>query len=199
MKKKFLFENVRQALIFLASVTLLIGSVIGSLVANSLESSELMEISNYLHAYVDGENVTFDAAWLDIMLKYGKYLLVIWASGFFYYGIYVITLTLVFKGISYGFATALLVKQFTLKGVMFASFSFMFQNMLLIPLYIILSVIAIENILKFKRQRNNKLTYFRQNKRWKHNYILLLIFGIIITIIASGIEKFLVPIFYKFL
>lgn len=124
---------------------------------------------------------------IEVFLKHGKLIALIWISGFVSFGKY-ISLTLVFtKGLAFGFSTYFLIKIFENNKFLSIMSIYSCQNILILTWILILTYNSIKfakKISKNKKDKDNNLPI---------EYIALLIMSLAIISLSSMIEIYIMP------
>lgn len=196
MKKKKIDYSKRQILFFSICLCLLLGILLGAIGANNMGEMQYTQMGNYLNGFLDKikEEGANQQVYSQVAIKYGKYALAIWLCGFLAPGAVFIYIILLLKGLSYGFTTALLVKQYGQSGIGFAAVSYLPQNLILIPAYVAMAYISLEYILKKFRKLPPKARLKRDKQKANIEYIILFLGEIGLILAASVIEVYLIPI-----
>ncbi|MCL6570487.1 MAG: stage II sporulation protein M [Bacillus sp. (in: Bacteria)] len=183
--------------IFLFIVVLfLMGVIFGAIVVNSMSITQKEDLFYYLSQFfgqVSDEKVAGNKdLFLQSFFHNSKFIGLMWILGISIIGLPVILILLFSKGMVVGFTVGFLVSQMGWKGFMLALVSILPQNMIIIPVFIMmasLSVIFSMRMIKkqfMKKYAQPILPYFKR-------YILALIVSVILIAVASGIEAYLSP------
>jgi stage II sporulation protein M len=183
--------------IFLFIVVLfLMGVIFGAIVVNSMSITQKEDLFYYLSQFfgqvsdekIAGNNELF----LQSFFHNSKFIGLMWILGVSIIGLPVILILLFSKGMVVGFTVGFLVSQMGWKGFMLALVSILPQNLIIIPVFIMmaaLSVIFSMRMIKkqfFKKYAQPILPFFKR-------YIFALIVAVIFIAVASGIEAYLSP------
>lgn len=186
-----------NTLLILVCVCLLIGVVFGAIGANRLDSAGMEGIGQYLETFFAsfGLEENSGQGMPEIVWKYGKYTAIIWGLGLLPVGAIFILGVLIFKGMAYGFTSAVLIKQYGGKGIAIAAASYLPQNLILVPLYIFMAYIGIQYVIyrytflppkaRLKREKQKRLT----------EYVIILAAAFLATTLAAAIELYITPFF----
>lgn len=186
-------------ILFVACICLAMGTILGSIGANTMNQDQLAEINSYIGGiFTEFSGGNIETSIMQGMIKYGKYVLLIWCCGFLSPGAIFILLILVFKGISYGFTTSLLVKQYGAKGILLAAESYLPQNLILIPVLLLVSYFSLSFILNRYRVLPPKARLKREQDKSLIEYIIVLIVSTLLLLLSCAIEVYLVPILINF-
>lgn len=188
--KRRLSMSRTTLIIALLSVTLTIGITVGAIMANTIDGEKYDELSGFISGFIENFSTSTASksdAFKEAIVKYGKILVLIWFFGFVTYGIFFIFLIIFMKGLSYGFTTALIVRQLGLNGLTYAAALYIPQNLILVPVYFCVSYFSINYILNSlnDRQKNS-------DTRFKEYVMVLLLCGVLV-LLAVLAELFLVP------
>lgn len=186
-------ENILMYLIvffFLVS-----GTIMGSIAVKALDSVQKENLINYLTIFfknTDINEIDESTAFKQALLSNIKISLLIWILGVTVIGIPLILLLIAFRGFVLGFTVAFLVDELGLKGVIFSILALLPQNIVNIPVIIILGVTAISfSLFLFRRKRQiNLLQVFLC-------YIVIGIFLNAFFLVGSLIEAYITPVFMK--
>lgn len=187
----------KQMVILIICFSLLLGIMLGAIGANTMDELQYHEIGNYLSSFFDtlkkdglSEKENFSSSFI----KYEKYIILIWLCGFIPPGVVAIILLLFFRGLGLGFTTAIMVKEYGNFGMILSAVSYLPQNIIMIPILIIVSYIAIEYILKKFTYGSLKSKLKREKQKTMIEYFIVFIVSGIFVTIAAGIESYFIPI-----
>ena len=198
MKKKNTEKNRRQIVLLVICLSLLFGIILGAVFANHLNEIQYNELGGHLNGFINemkNASLTQNASVSDVMVKYGKYAVLIWLCAFFAPGAVFIILILLFKGASYGFTTAILVRQYGKAGISFAAVSYLPQNIILIPVYLCISYFALEYILRKYKALPPKARLKRESQKVNLEYLIILLASVVLIAAASAVEVYVIPFF----
>lgn len=202
MKKK-MYQNVaanyfrEHSSIFLFIIVLfLMGVIFGAIVVNSMSYTQKQDLFYYLSQFF-GEVSTGKVApnsdlFVQSFFHNSKFIFLIWILGISIIGVPVILILLFIKGLVIGFTVGFLVSQMSWKGFLLALVSILPQNLIIIPVFIIMAALSVTFSLKMiKKQFMKKYSHpiMPEFKR----YIFILIIAVIFISGASGIEAFFSP------
>jgi len=186
-------ENILMYLIvffFLVS-----GIIIGSIAVKALDSIQKENLINYLTIFfknTDINEIDESTAFKQALLSNIKISLLIWILGVTVIGIPLILLLIAFRGFVLGFTVAFLVDELGLKGIIFSILALLPQNIVNIPVIIILGVTAISfSLLLFRRKRQINLFQV---------FLCYIVIGIFLNaffLVGSLIEAYITPVFMK--
>ena len=147
--------NVAYILLF---ILLSAGVIIGSIVANNMDSALLAGISKSIEAGFSG--MALGAAKSDVfkesMFKYSRTIILVWVLIFIWAGVFVQALIIVFKGYSIGYMVSVFIMKFGEKGLLLSAGSFLLQNICMVLMCMFIAypglTLAVEKALKQKGQ-----------------------------------------------
>jgi stage II sporulation protein M len=148
------------------SILLLMGVIFGAIIVNSIHLNQKKDLLEYLNKFFGQVSQGGVGEPLNIFkqsyFSHLKYIALIWLLGISVIGLPVILILLFTKGIVVGFTVGFLVDQLGWQGFMLSFVSVLPQNLVVIPLYIIVSTIAVNCSMKLIRQHfvNRKSTSF---------------------------------------
>ncbi len=165
-----------------------IGALIGifaAFTANGQTHAEVdMTITSYIKNLASAQ-INKSAVFRERTADYGKYIVIMWILGFVPAGAFAPLLFIGFKGASFGYSAAALVRAFELKGLIYAAILFLFQNAVLIPAYCFMAYCSV-----------NFIFYKRDNKTEQNEYVeylLVLFICIALVVAASLVEAYILP------
>jgi stage II sporulation protein M len=172
------------------------GVIFGAIVVNSMSITQKEDLFYYLSQFFsqisNGKVAENHDQFIQSFLHNSKYIGVIWILGISIIGLPVILILLFIKGMVVGFTVGFLVSQMKWNGFMLAFVSIMPQNLIIIPVFIIMAALSVIFSLRMiKRQFLKKygepiLPFFK-------SYIFAFLAAIIFISAASGIEAYLSP------
>jgi len=197
--KKKLTQHLQENIsIYTFTVVLfLMGIVFGAIIVNSLPVETKNNLFGYLQRFfgeVSQGNMASSGAMLSESFKnYLQYLGLIWLLGLSIIGLPIIFILLFLKGIVVGFTVGFLVNQMGFHGFLIALASIFPQNLIILPIFIVVSASSVAFSLKMIRQllmRTRKTPLIPQFL----NYTLL--FGIMLAAIAAAsvFEAYISPV-----
>jgi stage II sporulation protein M len=208
MKKRLYQSNAasyfrEHSSIFLFIVVLfLMGVIFGAIVVNSMSITQKEDLFYYLSQFFgqisNGKVADNNDLFMQSFLHNSKFIGLMWILGISIIGLPVILILLFIKGMVVGFTVGFLVNQMGMKGFLLAFVSILPQNLITIPIFIMMaafSVIFSMRMIKkqfMKKYAQPVLPYFKQ-------YIFALLISIVFISAASGIEAFLSPWLMKML
>lgn len=183
--------------IFLFIVVLfLMGVIFGAIVVNSMSISQKQDLFYYLSQFfgqVSDAKVADDQdLFLQSFFHNSKFIGLMWVLGISIIGLPVILILLFIKGMVVGFTVGFLVSQMGWNGFMLAFVSILPQNLIIIPVFIMMSALSvIFSMRMIKRQFIKK--YAQPIMPFFKRYIFAFIAAAIFISAASGIEAYLSP------
>ena len=180
MKKKRKTDRQVQKIIGMVCLLFLLGSVGGAIGANLLPVQEQGDLSFFLQGAAEK---TESPSFAVLLWKYLKYDLIIWLGGWMQMGLFLSGAAFLFRSISVGFTAAMMMTVYGGKGIFMAATSFLPQNLLLIPAYILMMSAALYYI-RHWQEEGAKRTLKRERRRKQTEYCIL--FGISVLLLAGA-------------
>ena len=140
-------------------VVFILGISFGAIAVKTVDYSSKQNLFNYFNDFMQGYNeIEYDRGSLvSESIKFNLFnIIMIWAFGISVIMMPLITLLIFFKGFVLGFTVGFLVSEYSLKGIVLAISAVFFQNVLIIPAYIMAAVMAVSlsiRIIKYYRNR----------------------------------------------
>lgn len=183
-KPKKSYEQIWK-LIYAVCGIFLCGVAIGAVFANYVGIGWLDDMGILLEQGTETGDVQ---SFGEIFWKYGKYQLLIWLGGWRPLGMAVSGSAFVFRGISLGFSSAMILLSYGFSGIARVVVSFLPQNMILIPAYIAMMCVA---IVYTERLQTDVGLYRRKRKvdNKQAEYILLLLASFLPIAVGVAIER----------
>ncbi|MBM4762191.1 stage II sporulation protein M [Bacillus sp. B15-48] len=181
-------------------VLFLMGVIFGAVIVNSLSFSQKEDLFYYLSQFfgqaATGEVIAAKDLFIQSFFHNSKFIGLIWILGISIIGLPVILILLFIKGITVGFTVGFLVNQMGWNGFLLSFVSILPQNLVIIPVYIIMSALSVIFSLKMIRnQFMKKMTqpvlpqFFR--------YLFSFVIAVLFIATAAGIESFISPALLK--
>ncbi|CAH2716379.1 Stage II sporulation protein M [Neobacillus rhizosphaerae] len=183
--------------IFLFIVVLfLMGVIFGAIVVNSMSITQKEDLFYYLSQFFgqvsDGKVSEDSDLFLQSFSHNSKFIGLMWILGISIIGLPVILILLFIKGMVVGFTVGFLVSQMGWHGFMLAFVSIMPQNLITIPVFILMAAFSVIFSLRMIKKQFMK-KYAQPIMPFFKGYILTLIAAVILISVASGIEAYLSP------
>jgi stage II sporulation protein M len=187
--------------IFLFIVVLfLMGVIFGAIVVNSMSITQKEDLFYYLSQFFgqvsDGKVSEDNDLFLQSFSHNSKFIGLMWILGISIIGLPVILILLFIKGMVVGFTVGFLVSQMGWHGFMLAFVSIMPQNLITIPVFILMAAFSVIFSLRMIKKQFMK-KYAQPIMPFFKGYILTLIAAVILISVASGIEAYLSPLLMK--
>ncbi len=201
--KKRMYQNVaasyfrEHSSIFVFVVMLfLMGVIFGAIVVNSMSFSQKQDLFYYLSQFFgevsNGKVAEANDLFLQSFFHNSKFIGLMWVLGISIIGLPIILILLFIKGMVVGFTVGFLVNQMSWKGFMLAFVSILPQNLIIIPVFIIMAVMSMSfSLLMIKKQFMKK--YGQPIMPIFKRYIFAFIIAVLFISVASGIEAFSIP------
>ncbi|MEH7252250.1 stage II sporulation protein M [Neobacillus niacini] len=183
--------------IFLFIVILfLMGVIFGAIVVNSMSITQKEDLFYYLSQFfgqiLNGKVAENNDLFAQSFLHNSKFIGLIWILGISIIGLPVILILLFIKGLVVGFTVGFLVSQLGIKGFLLAFVSILPQNLIIIPVFIMMAALSVIFSLRmikkqfFKKYGQPILPFFK-------NYIVTFIIAVVLISAASGVEAYVSP------
>ncbi|MBR4934548.1 MAG: stage II sporulation protein M [Anaerotignum sp.] len=185
MRKKRGTDRQVQKVIGIVCLSFLLGNIGGALAANLLPAGEQGELSLFLQGMTEGSQVSSFGA---LFWKYLKYDLVIWLGGWMQMGLFISGMTFLFRGVSLGFTSAMLLNVYGVRGIGMVITSLLPQNILLIPAYILMMSAALYYMLHWKEE-GGKRALKRERRRRQTEYCILFAISVVLLAGAVVVER----------
>ena len=140
MKKKHRIDRQVQKMTGIVCLSFLLGTLGGAVAANLLPAGEQGELSLFLQGTAENMEIPSFGA---LFWKYLKYDLIIFLGGWMQMGLFQSGAAFLFRSIAVGFTSAMLTTVYGTKGSIMTVTSFLPQNLLLIPAYILMMTAAL--------------------------------------------------------
>lgn len=201
MKKRLYPSNAvsfrEHSSIFLFIVVLFfMGVIFGAIVVNSMSFTQKEDLFYYLSQFfgqVSTENAGENSdLFLQSFLHNSKFIGLIWILGISIIGLPVILILLFVKGMVVGFTVGFLVSQMGWKGFLLAVSSILPQNLIIIPVFIIMAALSVIFSLRMIKKQFMK-QYAKPLAPLLKGYIFALIAAVVFISAASIVEAYLSP------
>ncbi|MDQ0339153.1 stage II sporulation protein M [Caldalkalibacillus uzonensis] len=188
-----------SALYLFIVVLFVMGIIFGTLTVQSLGYAQQHDLYTYFQQFLDefARNNIVDPgyAFYQNFIHYLKYVGIIWVLGLSIIGLPVILIMVFLKGVFVGFTVGFLVHQMGMKGFMFSFVSVIPQNMIVVPLILMMSVISISFSLKLIAH------LFRQNRTYQKlslaKYIGAMAIAAAVLLIVALFQTYLSPLLMR--
>lgn len=189
-KRNLRIDRQVQQIIGIVCLSFLLGSLGGALAANLLPAGEQGEVSLFLQGALQEAEVP---SFLSLFWKYLKYDLMIWLGGWMQMGLFLSGAVFLFRSATVGFTSAMMMTVYGAKGVLLAATSFLPQNLLLIPAYILMMSAALYYMLHWQED-GRKRGLKREKRRKQTEYCILFGISVILLAGAAAVERVLLLI-----
>lgn len=187
-------------LVYFTIIFLLIsGIIIGAIsikILNSEQKGQVISFFNSFFKLVSKNQVDSFLLLKESILNNFKTIFLIWITGIIIIGIPIIPIIIILRGFAIGFTVGFLVNEFGIKGLLFALFSILPQNIFVIPGIIAISSIGMVNSLSNIKGRKLQSTYNHKFTSFINYSVLIFVLSIIVFV-GSLIEAYITPIFMK--
>jgi len=185
---------------FLVVLCFLIGISVGGFTVKVINPSHKQELVSYLKGFFQlfqGEQLKNIDIFSQSLINNLQLLSLNWVLGILVIGIPGIIFVIGFKGFVVGFTVGLLIEQFKFKGIALFLLGVLPQNLIIIPTFVVASVLSISFTLMLIRNKlnnkSNQINFYKQFLIYTALYLLLAIF----VVIAVSFEAFISPVFIK--
>lgn len=187
MKKKRKLDRQVQKIIGIVCLSFLLGALGGAVAANLMPAAEQGELSLFLQGAAERVEIP---SFGSLFWKYLKYDLIIWLGGWMQMGLFFSGAAFLFRSVAVGFTSAMMMTAYGVKGILMALTTFLPQNLLLIPAYILMMSAALYYMLHWQEE-GTKRTLSREKRRKQTEYCIL--FGVSLFLLAgaAGVERLL--------
>lgn len=201
--KKRMYQNVaasyfreHSSIFAFVVILFLMGVIFGAIVVNSMGATQKQDLFTYLSPFFadvsSGKIMVSNRLFLQSFFQNSKFIGLMWVLGISIIGLPIILILLFIKGIVVGFTVGFLVNQMRWKGFMLAFVSILPQNLIIIPIYMIMAVLSMSfSLIMIKNQFMKK--YGQPISPLFKRYMFALIISMIFISAASGVEAFLSP------
>jgi len=184
---------------FLIILCFLIGISVGGFTVKVISPSHKQELVAYLKGFFQlfhGDHLKNIDIFSQSLINNLQLLSLNWILGILVIGIPGIVFIIGFKGFVVGFTVGLLIEQFSFKGILLFLLGVLPQNLIIIPTFVVASVLSISfalMLIRNKLNKSNQINLYKQFLIYTSLYLLLAV----LVIIAVSIEAFISPIFIK--
>lgn len=201
--KKQIYQNAaanyfrEHSSIFLFIIVLfLMGVIFGAIVVNSMGITQKEDLFYYLSQFFgqisNGKVAETNDLFFQSFFHNSKFIGLMWILGISIIGLPIILILLFLKGMVVGFTVGFLVSQMGWNGFLLAFVSILPQNLIIIPVFIIMAAFSvIFSIRMIKKQFLKK--YGQPIMPFFKRYIFALLAAVIFISAASGIEAYMSP------
>lgn len=177
-------------------VLFMMGVGFGAVVVNSIGLTQKQDLFMYMNQFfqeVKTNNIAEPMlAFQNSLGNYFKYIGFLWILGLSIIGIPVILIMVFLKGVMVGFTVGFLVDQMHWQGFSFALVSVLPQNLIVVPVIIIIATSALSFSMRMIQNRLKKQSgvpvYYHLIS---YSVLILIMLGA--TVVAAGIEAFISP------
>lgn len=190
---EYALNNKWQLLVVIFS--LMAGTLIGSVFSVSMESESLDAMEKYINNFVSAYNlqpINNMEVFRFSVYNNIKTVLFLWISGLWIGFLPLAVFQVGLKGYKLGFSTALFVKSFKTKGIIFALISSIPQLLIVIPMVIIYAVFNINFSLFRYGKLGRGISYSAKNEFYIRN-LLYLLAAVLIAVVAAWVDAYVMP------
>ncbi|TCS93474.1 stage II sporulation protein M [Hazenella coriacea] len=191
-------QNQKTIYLFI-TVLFMVGVVFGAVIVNTLDLEQKEGLLNYLGYFFSGleqDSIADpEAAFQHAIGDHLKTVGLMWILGISVIGIPLLLIFIFLKGLVIGFTVGFLVSQLSWKGLWFAFVAVVPQNLLVIPVMIIVAVAGIDFSLSLVR---NRIIHHRGSIYPQFVSFSILITGMaVVMLISSLFEAYISPSLMK--
>ncbi|KXL52516.1 stage II sporulation protein M [Anaerotignum neopropionicum] len=190
VKRNKWLDKRGQKIIIIVCLSFLVGVMGGAIAANLMGPNAKSELILWMKS---GAQAQQSGSFTAIFWKYLKYDIIIWLGGWLQLGLFLSGMAFLLRSISLGFASAMMMVTYGVKGVWGAMFGILPQNIILIPAYIFIMCAAIYYLLTWN-DGNGKRGLKRERRRKQTEYCIIFLASIVFVAIGAGIEVALYPL-----
>ncbi|MFB9761981.1 MULTISPECIES: stage II sporulation protein M [Bacillaceae] len=192
--------QAHSSLYLFVSVLLLMGVIFGAILVNSLHASQKQDLYFYLNRFFgqvsQGKFAQPIEMFQESYFSHLKYIGFIWLLGISMIGLPLIFVLLFLKGVVVGFTVGFLVSQLGWSGFLLSAVAIMPQNFIIIPTFIITTVIAVSFSLRLIRHQFVRKLHEPFLPLFTRYTVFFLVIGIVLAG-ASMVESYVAPSFMK--
>lgn len=190
-KLKANFKLNKKILIFLFGL-LAIGFIFGTVFITMINSSDKELVKDYIKNYIDNvNNINYSKSLINSLINNLGFVLIIWLLGISVIGIPLIIFIYFTKAFTLGFSISSFILNYKTKGCLYALIYVFPSQIINIIMYTILTLYSLTFSFKIIYSLLNKSNLNFKNLTGKYFKILLI--TIIITIISSLYDTFVIP------
>ncbi|MEI5907113.1 stage II sporulation protein M [Bacillus spongiae] len=190
-----------SSIYFFIITLFMMGVIFGAIVVNSLSFTQKEDLDFYLSQFfgqmADGEVAASEDLFRQSFFHNLKYIGLLWVLGISIIGLPLIFIFLFMKGMVIGFSIGFLVDQMEWHGFLLSFVSVLPQNLIIIPVFIVIAVLAVGITMQLIRKLFTQRTTNIQILPLFSKYILAFVIAIIVISVAAGIEAYLSPSLMK--
>ncbi len=186
--------HINKNLFIFLLVIVIIGIVTGSLFATILGADDKAYVTEYLHSFfsnVKAEKLSYDTSLMNTLIFTVGFALIVWILGISVIGFFIIIFMLFMKAFILGFSISSIISCYGFKGLILGIIYAFPHHVINILIFIILSAYALIISFKLIQCLTGKKTL--NFKNFMNRYLVILVFSIVILIITSLYEVYIVP------
>ncbi|SDI30524.1 stage II sporulation protein M [Natribacillus halophilus] len=201
-RQVYLHFNEYRSLYIFSAVLFFTGIIFGAIVVNSLSLTQREDLFVYLQQFFDqvgqGQFSSEGALFWQSFSYYAKYMGLMFILGLSVIGSPLILLLLFLKGLTVGFTVGFLVNQLGVVGFSLSLVSVLPQNLIIVPILIVVSVLSVAFSLRLIRQQFIKVS--GQQEAIFPIFVrmcIVMVIALVFVVIAALIEAFISPLFLE--
>lgn len=200
--RSMVYHIHEHASLYVFVMALLCGGVLtGSLLVNKLSGEQLQPLLYPFNAFDSSGKLSLFSLLNEQVRGYILFdmalIFIIWCTGFTLIGLPVAWMIVFAKGMMFGFTTGLFISQYGWEGVWISLGVVLPQNLLLIPVYVIVCVHAIKITLHLWRRVVTRQSFNPTFRVASMNYTVLFACLLVFVVIGGLIEAFVPPYWMK--
>jgi len=183
----YIIENKKTFLTIL--IVFFVGMILGVIFINHAQSSQVVEINNYVNELINNIKTSEHINKTDILFQSIKQnvliILIIWLLGCTIIGSFFIYLVIIYRGFSLGYTIAAVVACLDVKSaIIFILSALLIQNIIFLPTIFILSESGIKLYNVISKNYTNM-------KKEMARYSAIMLISVVLAIISSLIEVYI--------
>jgi len=178
------------------TVLLIMGVIFGAIVVNSLSTTQKDDLFYFINEFFSqlksGEVLAPKETFLHSLSYNSKYVGLMWILGITMIGLPIILLLLFLKGMVIGFTIGFFVQQMGWKGFLLSFISVLPQNLIIIPVFIVVAVISVSFALQLIKKLFVK-SIFQPIAPMLIKYCMFFGAAILLLSLAAFVEGYFTP------
>ena len=196
-KLKSSISNNKRMIIFF-SILIIIGIIVGSFFSVTINSNDKTLVGSYLDTFLasikDG-NINYTSTLINALVTNTAFMFIIWLLGFSIIGLPITLFMFFSKAFSLGFSIGSLMINYKFSGICYSFFYIIPCQILYFLGFSILMIYSVTLSMKFLSAIIKKKTL--DFKYIINRYLLILFITVIIIVISSLLETFVMPLLMK--
>ena len=196
LKSSFNNASDSKKLMLMIAIFMLIGSIVGSIMANRMNEIQYSELKTYMDNFFynfNQDTLIKQEVVMDSFIIYGVNVILIWFLGFIALGSFITFFLLTLRGTSIGFTTSFLIMEYGLRGLWYAIVIYMPQNIILVPVYFFIVYSSIKFTLEYVKDDRKKRAKSGSIDAKILEYVVVLILSLTLIFLISLYEAYIAP------